>query len=60
MTTFFNHVNIEIDSYTDVKQPDFDGTKAFCPIYSPESFIFRPRDDIYLDLKIKIIAPAHL
>ena len=29
MTTYFSHVNIEIASYTDVKQPDFDGTKAF-------------------------------
>ena len=60
MTTYFNHVNIETDSYIDVKQPDFDETKAFYRIYSPESFIFRPRDDIYLELKIKINAPAHL
>ena len=60
MTTYFNHVNIEIASYTDKKQPGFDGTKAFYHIYSPESFMLRPRDDIYLDLKIKINAPAHL
>ena len=58
MTTYFNHVNIEIASYTDKKQPGFDGTKAFYHIYSPESFMLRPRDDIYLDLKIKINAPA--
>ena len=60
MTTYFNHVNIEIASYTHVKQPAFDGTKAFYHIYSPESFMLRPRDDIYLDLKIKINTPAHL
>ena len=59
MTTYFNHVNIQIASYTDVKQPDFDGTKAFYRIYSPESFMLRPREDIYLDLNIKINAPAH-
>ena len=60
MTTYFNDVNIKIASYTDVKQPGFDGTKAFYHIYSPESLMLRPRDDIYLDLKIKINAPAHL
>ena len=60
MTTYFSHVNIEIASYSDVKQPDFDGTKAFYRIYSSESFMLRPRDDIYLDLKIKINTPAHL
>ena len=59
MKTYFNHINIQIASQTDVKQPDFHGTKAFYRIYSPESFMLRPRDDIYLDLNIKINAPAH-
>ena len=60
MTTYFNHVNIDIASYTDIKQPDFDSTKAFYRIYSPKNFMLRPRDDNCLDLKIKINAPAHL
>ena len=60
MTTYFNHVKIDITSYTDVKQPDFDGKKAFYCIYSPERFMLRPKDDIYLDLKIKINVPAYL
>ena len=42
MTTYFNHVNIEIASYTDIKQPDFDSAKAFYCIYSPKSFMLRP------------------
>ena len=60
MTTYFNHENIDIASYTDIKQPDFDSTKAFYRIYSPKNFMLRPRDDNCLDLKIKINAPAHL
>ena len=30
-----------------------DDEKAFYHIYSPESFVLRPRDNIYLDLKFK-------
>ena len=60
METYFNHVNIEIASYTDVKEPYFNRSKAFYRIYSPEIFMLRQRDDIYLDLKIKINTPAHL
>ena len=60
MTTYFNHVKIDITSYTDVKQPDFDDKKAFYCIYSPERFMLRAKDDIYLDLKIKINVPAYL
>ena len=60
MITYFNHVNMEIASYTSVKQLDFDEKKAFCCIYSRESFLLRPSDDIYLDFKIKTNTPAHL
>ena len=51
MTTYFNHVNIEIALYLDVKQPDVDGTKGFYRIYSQKKFMLRPRDDIYLNSK---------
>ena len=59
-TTYFNYSKVEICSYAGVKQPDKNQDWAFYKIYSPESFILRPREDIYLDLKIKINAPLQL
>ena len=59
-TTYFNYSKVEICSYAGVKQPDKYQDWAFYKIYSPESFILRPREDIYLDLKIKINAPLQL
>ena len=35
-------------------------TQDFYRIYSPKKFKLRPRDDIYLDPKIKIKAPNTL
>ena len=32
----------------------------FYKIYSPEKFKFRPRDDIYLDLKLNIETPTQI
>ena len=43
-----------------VKQPDKSTDGAFYKIYSPQSFILWPREDIYLDLKIKINTPPQL
>ena len=43
-----------------VKQPDKNPDGAFYRIYSPESFMLRPREDKFLDLKIKIDAPPQL
>ena len=60
MTTSFKQIKIEIASYADVKRPELDDEKAFYCIYSPESSVLRPRDDIYFDLKIKINAPKQL
>ena len=60
MTTFFNQLKITIASYEGVKQPDKNPDGAFYRIYSPESFMLRPREDKYLDLKIKIDAPPQL
>ena len=60
MTTYFKQMKIEIASYADVKQPELDDKKAFYCIYFSESFMLRQRDDIYLDLKIKINAPEQL
>ena len=60
MTTYFNDLKIEIASYMGVKQPDKSTDGAFYKIYSPQSFILRPREDIYFDLKIKINTPPQL
>ena len=56
-TTYFNYSKVEICSYAGVKLPHKNQDRALYKIYSPESFILRPREDIYLDLKIKINAP---
>ena len=60
MTTYFKQIKIEIASHADVKRPELDNKKSFFCIYSPKSFMFRPRDDMYLDLKIKVDAPKQL
>ena len=54
MTDLFNYLDIEIDSYTDVKQSSISNADDFYTIYLPETFKLKPRDDIYLDLKLKI------
>ena len=59
-TTYFNYSKVEICSYAGVKLPHKNQDRALYKIYSPESFILRPREDIYLDLKIKINAPPQL
>ena len=59
-TTYFNYSKVEICSYAGVKLPHKNQDRALYKIYSPESFILRPREDIYLDLKIKINAPTQL
>ena len=58
--TYFNYSKAEICSYAGVKLPHKNQDRALYKIYSPESFILRPREDIYLDLKIKINAPLQL
>ena len=60
MTTYFKKMKIEFTSYADVKRPESDDKKDFYHIYSPESFVLRPRDDIYLDLKFKFNIPEQL
>ena len=60
MTTYFTQVKIEIGSYAGAKRPKLTKNGSFYCIYSPECFMFRPRDNILLDLKIKINAPERL
>ena len=59
-TTYFNYSKVETCSYAGVKQPDKNQDGGFYKIYSAQNFILRPREDIYLDLKIKINAPLQL
>ena len=60
MVSYFNQIKIEIASYKRIKRPELTEDKAFYCIYSPESFMLRPRDNILLDLKIKVNAPEKL
>ena len=54
--TFF----VQIDSHSQVNQPNMTAKGDFDEIYSPKKFKLTPRDDIYLDLKIKINVPNTL
>ena len=47
MTTYFNLLKIEIASSMGEKQPDKATDEAFYKIYSPQSFMLRPKGDIY-------------
>ena len=60
MTTYFTLVKIEIGSYAGIKRPELTKDGSFYCIYSPESLMLQPRDNILLDLKIKINAPERL
>ena len=60
MATYFKTTEIEIGNYECVKRPELNKSKSFYIIYSPEKFKLRPRDNILLDLKIKVNAPESL
>ena len=53
------YLNTEIESHTQVNQPDMTTTQDFYKNYSPKKFKLRPRDDIYLDLKMHIKQKFH-
>ena len=54
MTTYFKTVEIKTGASEDVKRPALNKNNSFYIIYSPEKFTLRPRDNILLDLKIKV------
>ena len=54
MTTYFKTVEIKTGASEDVKRPVLNKNNSFYIIYSPEKFKLRPRDNILLDLKIKV------
>ena len=55
-----NHLIVTIDYHSQTRQPDLMTKGDFYKIYSPKKFKLRPREDIYLDLKIKIDVPKIL
>ena len=59
-TAIHNYWIVEIDSHSQVQQPNMTTKEDFYKIYSPKKFKLRLRDDIYLDLKIKISVPNTL
>ena len=59
-TATHNYFIVEIDSHSQVQQPNMTANGDFYKIYSPKNFNLRPRDDLYLDLKIKINVPNTL
>ena len=50
-TATHNYLIVEIDSHSQVQQPNMTTKGDFYQIYSPKKFRLRPTDDIYLDLK---------
>ena len=70
MATYFDRsphfrnlaVNINLhkkfdESQVTIKNPDMASRDRFFKIYSPLTFKLKPRDDIYLDLKLDIQTP---
>ena len=55
-----NHLIVTLDYHSQTQQPDLTAKRDFYKIYSPKKFKLRPREDIYLDLKIKIDVPKIL
>ena len=60
MAAYYKTVGIEIGNYKCVKRHECNKTILFYIIYSPQTFKLRPRDNILLDLKIKVNAPESL
>ena len=54
METYFENLAINFSSYVGIKKADMTDKTKFYKVYSPEKFKLRPRDDIYLDLKLNI------
>ena len=57
MTTDFENILVNFNSYNGIKQPDKTDKGRFYKVYSPEKFKLRPRDDIHLNLEFNIQRP---
>ena len=60
MTTYFQNLTVNFNSYVGIKQPGKTGKDRFYKVYSPEKFKLRPRDNIQLNLKFNIQTPERI
>ena len=60
MTTYFENLTVNFNSYVGIKQPDKTDKGKFYKVYSPEKFKLRPRDHIHLNLKFNIQTPERI
>ena len=60
MTTYFENLTINFNSYVGIKQPDKTDKGRFYKVYSPKKFKLRPRDDIHLNLYFNIQTPERI
>ena len=60
MTTYFENLTINFNSYVGIKNPDMTDKTKFYKVYSQKKSKLRPRDDIYLDLKFNIQTPDRI
>ena len=60
MTTYFENLTINFNSYVGIKNPDMTDKTKFYKVYSQKKSKLRPRDDIYLDLKLNIQTPDRI
>ena len=60
MTTYFENLTVNFNSYVGIKQPDKTDKGRFYKVYSPEKFKLRPRDNIHLNLKFNIQTPERI
>ena len=54
MTTYFENLTVNFNSYVGMKQPDKTDKDRFYKVHSPEKFKLIPREDIHYNLKFNI------
>ena len=60
MTTYFQNLTVNFNSYVGIEQSDMTDKDRFYKIYSPKKFKLRTTEDIYLGLKFNIQAPERI
>ena len=53
----FRELLVTINVYGRIQKPEYATQNRFYKVYSPEKFKLRPREDIYIDLKLDIQTP---
>ena len=57
MSVYYRHLTVTLNSYVRIKKLNITNKDKVHKVYSPEKIKLRPRDDIYLDLKLDIQTP---